>query len=102
MTNSCFPFTLIGSPLIEARVKSFTAHDTASGDRIYAVFTAVDGSILGLWSHADHPALKHLRIGDRVLLKRNLNGHLSLAAQPVSFANRIGIFALLQRLWRLL
>ncbi|MEM7769665.1 MAG: hypothetical protein AAF327_04045 [Cyanobacteria bacterium P01_A01_bin.37] len=102
MTNSRFPLPFIGPSFVEARVKSCTAHDTASGDRIYAVFKAVDGSTLGLWSHADHPALRTLRVGDTVVLTRNSKGHLKLASQPASRANLIGIFALLLRPWRLI
>lgn len=87
--------------LIEAEVISLTSRSTARGDRIYAVFKAVDGSTLGFWSQADHPALQGLRVGDPVTLKRNSKGHLYLAFQPVSYASGIGIFALLQRPWRL-
>lgn len=87
--------------LIEARVTSLTTRATTLGDRTYAVFEAVDGSVLGFWSRADHPALQTLRVNDTVSLMRKANGHLSLAPQPVSYANRVGIFALIQRLWRL-
>lgn len=90
------------SALVEAQVISLTPRTTALGDRIYAVFRAVDGSVLGFWSNADHPALRTLRVGDTVSLKRDAKGHLHLAPQPESYANRIGIFALLQRPWRLL
>lgn len=88
--------------LIEARVTSLTTRTTSLGDRTYAIFEAVDGSTLGFWSHADHPALVTLRVGDTVALKRKANGHLTLAPQPVSYTSRVGIFALLQRLWRLI
>lgn len=87
---------------IEAQVTSITVRTTALGDRTYAVFKAMDGSILGFWSHADHPALQALRVGDTVALKRKPNGHLSLASPSVSPANWIGSLALLQRLWRLI
>ncbi|MEL6221539.1 MAG: hypothetical protein AAFQ57_17560 [Cyanobacteria bacterium J06626_14] len=88
--------------LIEAHVTSLTTRATAMGDRSYAVFKAVDGSTLGFWSRADHPALMTLRVGDSVALKRNAKGHLKLAPQSASSANHIGIFTLLLRLWRLI
>jgi hypothetical protein len=102
MTVSPSPAHLTHASLIEAQVTSLTTRATALGDRIYAVFKAVDGSTLGFWSHADHPALRTLRVGDTVTLKRDAKGHLSLAPQPASYANRTGIFALLQRPWRLI
>lgn len=87
---------------VNAQVTSLTVRATALGDRTYAVFETVDGSMLGFWSRADHPALQALHIGDTVVLKRKPNGHLSLASPSVFLANPVGIFALLQRLWRLI
>ena len=102
MTVSHSPVHSNHAALIEAHVTSLTTRATALGDRMYAVFQAVDGSVLGFWTHAGHPALRTLRVGDTVALKRNANGHLSLAPQSASYANRIGFFALLQRPWRLI
>ena len=102
MTVSHSPMQSKHAALIDAHVTSLTTCATALGDRIYAVFQAVDGSVLGFWSHADHPALRSLRVGDTVVLKRNTKGHLSLAPQLAFSANRIGFFALLQRPWRLI
>ncbi|MEB3212660.1 MAG: hypothetical protein VKL39_14970 [Leptolyngbyaceae bacterium] len=88
--------------LIDAQVTSLTVRATDLGDRMYAVFKTMDGSLLGFWSDADHPALRTLRVGDTVALKRNAKGHLTLAPQPAANTNATGIFALLLRPWRLL
>lgn len=101
MTTSPLSLTSTDHALIEARVVTLTPRTTAWGDRIYAVFQAVDGSTLGYWDHADHPILCSLRLGDSITLRRKANGRLTLAPEPVHQAE-YGLFNLLQRLWRLL
>ncbi|NEQ97516.1 MAG: hypothetical protein F6K30_12460 [Cyanothece sp. SIO2G6] len=48
MTTSPFPIPPPDSPWIDATVTALTCRSPALGDRIYAIFNAVDGFILRL------------------------------------------------------
>jgi hypothetical protein len=87
--------------LIEAQVILLKHCSTALGQRLYAVFETIDGRQLGVWVPADCAAVSLLRVGDTVSLKRDTQGRLHLAPQPLSYATNLGIFALLKNLWRL-
>jgi hypothetical protein len=88
--------------LIEAQVMSLNFRSTSNGERIYAVFKTIDGNEVGIWAPADHAALQGLRSGDTVSLRRSHQGHLHLAPQPLTYLSQLGIFALLNRSWRLI
>ena len=81
---------------IQAQVHSLTTISTTLGDRTYAVFNTIDGAMVGFWADTNHRYLRTLRIGDAVTLKRDANGHLSLASQSMNF------FVRLQRFWKVL